>query len=282
MRLCAEALFALNAAIDTGLLACSARLCGQKLFWRRLIAAGCLGGVYAVAAVLPELGFLRSGLVKFCAAVGMCLLSFGAGRYLARLTAAFCAMSCVFAGAVTAFTQLTGTGLMRVPGDGYYPVSALALCAIGALCVAVCRLFFSACAQHSARSFEQLTLRLEEREITLRALVDTGNALKDPITNEPVFVLDWQAAARLLPGVALSEQDFARPPELLQRLSREKPSIRLRLIPYRAVGVRQGMLLAVRCERKGNNGRYIPALAAFSPTPVSGGGEYEALTGGAA
>ena len=77
MRLCAEALFALNAAIDTGLLACSARLCGQKLFWRRLIAAGCLGGVYAVAAVLPELGFLRSGLVKLCAAVGMCLLSFG-------------------------------------------------------------------------------------------------------------------------------------------------------------------------------------------------------------
>ena len=282
MRLCAEVLFALNAAIDTGLLACSARLCGQKLFWRRLIAAGCLGGVYAVAAVLPELGFLRSGLVKLCAAVGMCLLSFGAGRYLARLTAAFCAMGCVFAGAVTAFTQLTGTGLMRVPGDGYYPVSAMALCAIGALCVAVCRLFFSACAQHSARSFEQLTLRLEEREITLRALVDTGNALKDPITNEPVFVLDWQAAARLLPGVALSEQDFARPPELLQRLSREKPSIRLRLIPYRAVGVRQGMLLAVRCERKGKNGRYIPALAAFSPTPVSGGGEYEALTGGAA
>ena len=101
--------------------------------------------MYAVAAVLPELGFLRSGLVKLCAAVGMCLLSFGAGRYLARLTAAFCAMGCVFAGAVTAFTQLTGTGLMRVPGDGYYPVSALALCAIGALCVAVCRLFFSAC-----------------------------------------------------------------------------------------------------------------------------------------
>ena len=295
MRLCAEALFALNAAIDTGLLACSARLCGQKLFWRRLIAAGCLGGVYAVAAVLPELGFLRSGLVKLCAAVGMCLLSFGAGRYLARLTAAFCAMGCVFAGAVTAFTQLTGTGLMRVPGDGYYPVSALALCAIGALCVAVCRLFFSACAQHSARSFEQLTLRLEEREITLRALVDTGNALKDPITNEPVFVLDWQAAARLLPGVALSDAQAGFtaqldermvtvecPPELLQRLSREKPSIRLRLIPYRAVGVRQGMLLAVRCERKGKNGRYIPALAAFSPTPVSGGGEYEALTGGAA
>ena len=122
---------------------------------------------------------------------------------------------------------------------------------------------------------------MEEREITLRALVDTGNALKDPITNEPVFVLDWQAAARLLPGVALSEQDFARPPELLQRLSREKPSIRLRLIPYRAVGVRQGMLLPCAASEKENR-RYIPTPPAFSPTPVSGGGEYETLTGGAA
>ena len=282
MRLCGEALFALNAVIDTGLLACSARLCGQRLCWRRMLLAGCFGGAYAVAAVLPELGFLRGGPVKLCAAVGICLLCFGKSRYFARLTAAFCAMGCVFAGAVTAFTQLTGTGLLRVPGGGYYPVSALALCAIGALCVAVCRLFFSACAQRSGRSFEQLTLRLGEREITLRALVDTGNVLKDPITNEAVFVLDWQAAARLLPDVALTEQDFARPLELLQRLSREIPSIRLRLIPYRAVGVRQGLLLAVRCERKGRSGRYSPALAAFSPTPVSGGGEFEALTGGAA
>ena len=282
MQLCGEALFALNTAIDTGLLACSARLCGQRLFWRRLLAAGCLGGAYAVAAVLPELGFLRSGLIKLCLAAGMCLLAFGGSRRLFRLTAAFCAMGCVFAGAVTAFTQLTGTGLMRVPGGGYYPVSALALCAVGTLCAAVCRIFFSACAQHSARSFEQLTLRLGEREITLRALVDTGNVLKDPMTNEAVFVLDWQAAARMLPDVALSEQDFSHPPELLQRLSREKPSVRLRLIPYRAVGVRQGLLLAMRCERKEKNGRYIPALAAFSPTPVSGGGEYEALTGGAA
>lgn len=124
---------------------------------------------------------------------------------------------------------------------------------------------------------------MEEREITLRALVDTGNALKDPITNEPFLWLDWQARQGCCPVWRSRNRDFARPPELLAKaLARKMPSIRLRLIPYRAVGVRQGMLLAVRCERKGKNGRYIPALAAFSPTPVSGGGEYEALTGGAA
>ena len=118
--------------------------------------------------------------------------------------------------------------------------------------------------------------------VSLRALIDTGNTLKDPMTNEPVLVLDWSAAARLLPESNLREQDFLHPAELMRRLMLEHPGLRARLVPYRAVGVSQGLLLAVRCERKGGGGKFAPALAAFSPTPVSGDGAYEALTGGAA
>ena len=42
MKLCGETLLFLNAAIDTGLLVCSARLCGEQLRWRRMILAGFL------------------------------------------------------------------------------------------------------------------------------------------------------------------------------------------------------------------------------------------------
>ena len=282
MTLCGEALLFLNAAIDTGLLACSARLCGERLRWGRMALAGILGGIYAVAAVLPGLGFLRHGLVKVSMAAGICLIAFGASTRYFRLTAVFAAMGCLFAGLVTAFTQLTGTGLLRLPGGGFYPVSALALLSIGALCMAAVRLLFAGSLQHTARTYEMLTLRLGETTLALRALVDTGNTLKDPMTNEPVLVLDWNAAAKLLPGMHLQEQEFSHPAELMRRLMRESPTLRPRLIPYRAVGVTQGLLLAVRCERKDKSGKFTPALAAFSPTPVSSGGDYEALTGGAA
>ncbi len=265
MRLCGEALLALNAAIDTGLLACSARLCGEQLRWRRMILAGLLGGGYAVAAVLPEFSFLRHGLVKASMAAAICLAAFGAGARYFRLTAVFCAMGCLFAGLVTAFTQLTGTGLLHLPGGGFYPVSALALLSIGALAAAGIRLLFAGSLQHTARAFETLELRLGENTLTLRALVDTGNTLKDPMTNEPVLVLDWKAAARLLPSAGLREQEFLHPAELMRRLMRDDPSLRLRLIPYRAVGVSQGLRLAVRCERKGRQGKFLPAPAAFSP-----------------
>ena len=54
-----------------------------------------------------------------------------------------------------------------------------------------------------------------------------------------------------------------------------------RLLPYRAVGVAQGMLLAVRCDWMELDGvRYPGQVAALSATEVSDGGGYAALWGG--
>ena len=279
LRVCAEALFALNWAIDTTLLACSAQLCGERLRWGRLAASGLLGGVYAVAAVLPGAGFLRLAAVEVCAAGLICLAAFGASGRLFRLTAFFFALAACFAGIVFAVTQTVGTGLLRLPGGGVYPVNAAGLLAVAAVLLALCRLLFSGFAQHTRREVRELTLSLCGRTLSLRALLDTGNTLKDPLTNEPVLVANWTAAQTLLPGVSLCEADFHHAPELLQRLSRQAPEVKCRLIPYRAVGVREGLLLAVRCTVQEKGGDRQKALAAFSPTPVSGG-EFEALTGG--
>ena len=119
MKFCGETLLFLNAVIDTGLLVCSARLCGEQLRWGRMILAGVLGGAYAVAAVLPGGDFLRHGFVKASMAAAICLVAFGASARYFRLTAVYCAMGCLFAGLVLAFTQLTGTGLLQLSGGGF-------------------------------------------------------------------------------------------------------------------------------------------------------------------
>lgn len=75
---------------------------------------------------------MRHGLVKVSMAAAICLVAFGASARYFRLTAVYCAMGCLFAGLVLAFTQLTGTGLLQLPGGAFYPVSALALLSIGA------------------------------------------------------------------------------------------------------------------------------------------------------
>ena len=67
----ADSLFALNMAIDYFLLLCSAKISGAELRRWRFAAAAALGGAYAVACVLPGMGFLSSGAVKLAAAALM-------------------------------------------------------------------------------------------------------------------------------------------------------------------------------------------------------------------
>lgn len=281
MRVCAEALFALNLTIDAGLLCCSARLCGEHIRPARVIAAGALGGGYAVAALLPGAGFLQPAPIRFCVAGVMALVAFGKSRRFFRLSGMFLCCAAGFAGLVFAVVQAAGTGLLRLPGGGYYPVSALALGLCGGVCALVCGGIFSACAQHGPREFCSLQLTLGENRASCRALRDTGNTLKDPLTNESVLVASWAITARLLPEAALCAEDFRDAPGLMARLSRAQPQVRFRLIPYRAVGTSQGMLLAVRCEASKEGQKPRPVLVAFSPTELSSGGEYEALMGGA-
>ena len=107
-----------------------------------------------------------------------------------------------------------------------------------------------------------------------------SNTLRDPLTGEGVVVLDCGRAGALVPELAgVPAQAFQRPVELLARFAGEEPD--LRLLPYQAVGVPCGLLLAVRVDEAAWGGQRRPrCLCALSPTPLSDGGGYHALVGG--
>ena len=118
--------------------------------------------------------------------------------------------------------------------------------------------------------------------MTVVALRDTGNTLQDPVTGRPVVVIEGEKLQTLVPELpVLDRQSLSHPVDLLRDLEGELGGLRLQLLPYRAVGVECGMLLALRVDRA----RYGPweyrnCLTALSPTPLSDGGGYCALIGG--
>lgn len=276
----ADEVFLLNTGLNFLLLRASAFLGGGAARLRRLLPAAGLGGIYAALAVVPALGFLQTVGMKLVALVGMLLCAFGWQKKTLRLGGLFLALSAAFAGMALLCVQVFGTGLVLVGGSAYYPVSAFGLLLMAAAVYLPARGVFSHLGAHGGRQIVPLTLRLGARQITVRALRDTGNTLSDPMTGEPVLVLSRDAAAALLPQTELTAQALTDPAQLLAKLARQYPALRFRLIPYRAVGTASGLLLAVRCETVGKRGRRTRVLAAFSPTPVSDGGNYEALTGG--
>lgn len=276
-----DTLFLLNALVDYLLLLCAARLAGEPLKRLRFALGAVLGGGYAVAIFLPGLGFLERPACRLVAAVLMVLAAFWGSRRLGRQVLIFFALSCAFAGGVLAISMLGGQGLSLNRGVIYSGMDLKIVLLSAAGCYAVLSLLLQKAVRYTSFTGElkAVRLELEDRTVELTALTDTGNTLTDPVTGQGVMVAEGE---RLLPLFAASQcpsvQELRDPAGALERLT--GAGGHFRLLPYRAVGVDRGLLLAVRVDRAVVDGEDRGAMVvALSPTPVSDGGGYGALLG---
>ena len=278
-----DTLFLLNALVDYLLLLLSARLAGEVLHRLRFAAGAAVGGLYAVALFLPGLGFLAHPACRLAAAAGMLLCAFGGSARLARQSVLFLALSCALGGGILAITLLGGTGLALEGGVLYSGMDLKIVLLSAAGCYLVLSATCRRLARHTAASGQLIPARIKmgDKVISITALVDTGNTLTDPVTGQGVMVAEAESVETLFPKESGWERSLlSDPAAALERLDRGGLRGRLRLLPYRAVGVERGLLLAVRMDELTLDGRrQTPALVALSPTPVSDGGGYRALVG---
>lgn len=278
-----DTLFLLNTIVDYLLLLCSARLAGEELHRLRMAAGAVLGGAYAAAVVLPGMAFLLHPICKIGSAVLMVVVGLGASRRLLRQSVIFFALACAFGGGVLSIGLLGGQGLSLGGGLVYSGMDVKIVLLSAAGCYVLFTLALSRVGRHTAAKGELVSVRLQlfDREVHFTALVDTGNTLSDHISGKPVVVADADSLSGLFPqGIIPGAEELRAPDRVLGRLNTGRWRGRFRLLPYRAVGVECGLLLAVRVDSLLVEGQDRgTALVAFSPTPVSDGGGYRALVG---
>lgn len=274
MTVYVDLLFGLNTVINYLLLRGSAAIGGCPVRLGRLAAAAGIGGLYAVAVVLPGLDRLQGLAFQALCAGLMLVTAFGWKRNTVKQGLFFFALSFAFSGAVLLVVQLVEPDCVFLGGRAYYALSVPALLLLAGLSYGAAALVLAGCGTHTGGDLVNLDLALEGRTASLRALRDTGNTLRDTITGQPVLVAGPSALEQLLPGTQTA--DLKDPGGLLPVLTEQYPGLRFRLVSYRAVGVEAGLLLAVRCkiQRKGT------VLVAFSPTELSPDGRFDAIWGG--
>ncbi len=242
MLVYADALFLLNAGADYALLLAAARLADLQARPGRLALGAALGGLDGVLAQVEPGGHWGSvpGLVG--AALGMTLLTFGPRpwRVLLRAMAALGATGLLAGGlALVLFRNGAGPSLWG---------EALAL---GGTLLGVATLAERRLAARGTRWCE-LEIELAGRRAVCRALVDSGNRLRDPLGAGPVVVVDHAVLTNLVPAPVLRCL-AADPLALPQALAEVSATVeeagwapRLRLLPYRSVGQPAGMLCGFR------------------------------------
>ncbi len=272
----------INLTLNYLLLLGTAKLLGERLLHGRFFLSALLGMVYAGGTVFPQGGFLLHPVYKAGVALIMLLIAFGRSRHILRVCLVFFGIASVFCGAILGIACLKGGAYLR-DGAVYSALDIKGLLMSALFCYGVLSLFFRRAGLHHLPQGELLTvcLEVEGRSVRLLGLEDSGNTLQDPVTGQAVPVVEGESVLGLFPkGLRLRPSDLEAPVETLQALAKHPFGKRFRLLPYRAVGVRCGMLLAMRVDVLEVEGQCcLRPLIALSPTPVSDGGAYRVLMG---
>lgn len=256
MRVYLDLVVILNFAVDYLLLLGTNRLAGYPAGWGRSACAAVLGAFYAGACMLPGFRFLGSLFWRMVFLGLMAVIAFGCNRSAVQRSAVFILLSMALGGIAS------GVGRKSVP----------VLLLSAAVMWLLCRISFHGCV--GQREYVPVELRWGERKLSLLAMRDTGNLLRDPLTGEQVLIAGADVGMELL---GLSRQQLQHPVETLA--SGAMPG--MRLIPYHAVGQPGGMLPAVRFRGVRIGNTYSDPLVAFAPEELGRGAVYRMLTGGA-
>ncbi len=254
MAVYVDVLMLLNFLVDFLLLLGTNRLSGHPPGIGRAALAAAIGAIYAGACLLPGFGFLGGFLWRAVSLAVISVTAFGASQSGLRRGALFLFLSMALGGIATCFQQ-----------GGFW---ALVLAAAG-----VCLLCLVGFRGRVGQRYVPVTICHGGNCISVTALVDTGNTLRDPVSGCPVLVVEAAAAQKLMP---ISVQELAHPLETLA--AGKLPG--MRLIPYAAVGQSAGFLLGIRAECVQVSGKEMDYVVAFAPQSL-GHGQYQALAGGA-
>ncbi len=255
MEIYLDLVLILNFFVDFLLILGTNRLSGFPPEWKKSLLAAVLGSVYAGLCFLPGLSFLASLFWRLIFLMLMSVVAFGWGKNALRRGVLFVFLSMALGGIA-----------LGIGNGGFW---ALVLSAIG-VCL-MCLLGFAGKACGS--QYVPIEIVHGGKKVHLTALVDTGNTLRDPVSNEPVLVVDGEIGQRLL---GLTQRQLCTPVETVA--CGTIPG--LRLVPYHAVGQPMGMLLAIWVEQLQVAGKQSQALVAFAPQRIGQGKNYEALAGG--
>ena len=250
----ADLLFLINTGMDGLCLLLTGRILHRKAKAWRVALAAVLGGIYAVAALFPNVGAGVALLMDVAVCLAMCGIVFGERRSgsfkgILLVTGVYFLFSMALGGVMTALYHLLNRAGMAelLPaltegGDG--PTSWLFL--LLAMVGGGISLWGGRLARRAGRvSFCAVTIEMNGRRAELRGMVDSGNLLRDPIGGRVVICAEGSALSSLLTP-ALKRVMEGAPPHRLPLSPAE--SRRVRVIPT-ATAMGDGILYGFLPDR---------------------------------
>ncbi|WP_165898728.1 sigma-E processing peptidase SpoIIGA [Tumebacillus sp. BK434] len=290
-----DVIWLLNFGVDGFILLVTAFLARRRLKWWRTIGASAIGASYALFLFFPAMSAFLTFFSKLLFSILMVWIAFRPkGLFeFGKLLGLFYLASFLTGGAAYAANSFFGStgvqnGLVLVHGGAVWLQQTKLWLVVLALPLTwlLGRSAWNRLARSKQRemNFWEVEVQLGGESVLFTGLLDTGNALTDPLSRTPVMVADWELFQSLLPVELTAElmkgSDIAL--SLGEIAMEDDWHAKFRLVPYRGVGGTMGMLLAfkpslviLRSQEKEHNCTRV--LIGLNPKALAADGSYRAI-----
>jgi stage II sporulation protein GA (sporulation sigma-E factor processing peptidase) len=263
----------------------------QKIKHTRLILSSLIGAIYSVIAYMKMLEVYSSFLLKIVLSVIIIYIAFNPqnAKKMWKDLLIFYLTSFVFGGAAFALIYIIKPQDIIMKNGlflGTYPLKTIALASIVAFIVSITAFSIVKNKISKKDMFCKIEIKLNGKTIKTTAMIDTGNMLKEPITNTPVAVVEHTLLYECIPKEILNnlENIIGGDLEKIPDKIKNEYISKLKLIPFSSLGKQNGMLLGIKAEyiklikeEQTNTNKNI--IIGIYNKSLTKHGEYQALIG---
>lgn len=221
---------------------------------RTLISAS-IGSIYAIMYYIFQIGLHSNIIFKFVLSVIMIYVAFNPKEFktLLKVLILFYLTSFVFGGASLSVIYLVNAQRINIQNGmiiGKYTMNTIFTGIIIAFIVIVIAFKIIKSKISKNDLFCDIRFKINSKEIKTKAMLDTGNLLKEPITNIPVVVVEHKLLYDVIPNEILDNIENILGGDL-EDISDEVKSdyiSKLKVIPFTSLGKQNGILLGIKAD----------------------------------
>ena len=257
----------------------------------KIMISSTIGSVYAIILYATNMKMYTSIISKIILSIIMVYVAFNSQnvKKMWKQLLIFYLTSFVFGGvSLYLIYVIKPQNILMKNGmfAGQYVLKVIMLAAIVAFVVIKISLKIIKTKFNPKDIYCKIKFKLNGKQIETKAMIDTGNLVKEPITNTPVIIVESTLLENILPKEILNNLenilggDFSEIPEKIQNDYISK----LRCIPFTSLGKQNGMLVGIKAEemeiesedekKKCNN-----VIIGIYDKSLTKRGEYRALVG---
>ncbi len=243
-----------NVCMNYLILYTTGRLLKRKQNRLRLLVASILGSLYVFSLYvnLPNYIINISKIVIAGILVKIGFNSIGA-KNLAKETLVFLFVSFVYAGCTLGFVHCVKPKVMYmvngiiIGGDYIFEILLISALVSLILIKLVMNIIKLKSKLTKKDMICELTIYIKETYIKVKSLMDTGNLLTDPISKDPVIIVEKNAMKNLIPINEMQEIEQMMGGD--KNFKTDNLNGNIRIIPYMSLGNKDGIIPAYKVDK---------------------------------